>query len=236
MSLATVATFHRCVQYSQIHRSWLGDKVNSGTGLSYRPGQPCSPACRYDSPICRSWLYPPVRDLWIRLQGRKTFFRPGRGTKKAKQGHHAATTPAIVGPTNAETLAIAWTLDKDKSMDASNSRANSRRNTCNSMGTNNIIYKGMIMDVSNSRDNSRWNTCDSMGTSNSIFKGKIIDASNSRDNSRRSTWNRVPATSIDKSRTWTPVTGGPTTEKTPSTRSSSRREIWTRTSCDLRSW
>jgi hypothetical protein len=36
---------------------WLGDKVNSGIGLSYRPS----------SHDFISWLYPPVRDLWIRL-------------------------------------------------------------------------------------------------------------------------------------------------------------------------
>ncbi len=29
--------------------------------------QPCSLAC-WQPYICRSWLYPPVRDLWIRLQ------------------------------------------------------------------------------------------------------------------------------------------------------------------------
>jgi len=51
---------------SQIHRSLTADKVNFGIGLSYRRarqhGWRASTAT-----LCRSWLYPPVRDLWIWL-------------------------------------------------------------------------------------------------------------------------------------------------------------------------
>ncbi len=50
---------------------WLGDKVNSGIGLSYRYDRLHSwRACT--TTLCRSWLYLPVRDLWIRLQVRPT--------------------------------------------------------------------------------------------------------------------------------------------------------------------
>ncbi len=46
---------------------WLGDKVNSGIGLLYRPNSHV--ACGAGTTtLCRSWLYPPVRDLWIQLQ------------------------------------------------------------------------------------------------------------------------------------------------------------------------
>ncbi len=45
---------------------WLGDKVNSGIGLSYRSASHV--AWRTGSTaLCRSWLYTPVRDLSIRL-------------------------------------------------------------------------------------------------------------------------------------------------------------------------
>ncbi len=45
---------------------WLGDKVNSGIGLSYR--QDRLHGWRVGTTtLCRSWLHPPVRDLWIRL-------------------------------------------------------------------------------------------------------------------------------------------------------------------------
>ncbi len=36
--------------------------------------QPCSLACQYTKTLCRSWLYPPVRDLWIRLLQRHNGF------------------------------------------------------------------------------------------------------------------------------------------------------------------
>ncbi len=43
-----------------------GKKINSGIGLSYPPTNHV--AWRAGTTIlCRSWLYPPVRDLWIRL-------------------------------------------------------------------------------------------------------------------------------------------------------------------------
>jgi hypothetical protein len=34
---------------SQIHSPWLGDKVNFGLGLSYRPASLCSLTGRYDN-------------------------------------------------------------------------------------------------------------------------------------------------------------------------------------------
>ncbi len=37
-------------------------------------------------------------------------------------------------------------LDKSKSMDASNSRANKRRNTCNSLGASDSMVKGTSED------------------------------------------------------------------------------------------
>jgi hypothetical protein len=51
---------------------YWGDTVNSGIGLSYRHAKLyCYTVCtwlagRYDN-LCRSWLYPPIRDLRIRL-------------------------------------------------------------------------------------------------------------------------------------------------------------------------
>ncbi len=46
---------------------YWGDKVNCGIGLSHRPARLHGLAGRHDN-LCRSWLYPPVMDLWIRLQ------------------------------------------------------------------------------------------------------------------------------------------------------------------------
>ncbi len=45
---------------SQIHRSLIWAKSQLRHRLSYRPDNKTT--------LCRSWLYPPVRDLWIRLQ------------------------------------------------------------------------------------------------------------------------------------------------------------------------
>ncbi len=44
---------------------WLGDKVNPGLGLSYRHARLHGWRAGR-STLCRSWLYPPVRVLWIR--------------------------------------------------------------------------------------------------------------------------------------------------------------------------
>jgi hypothetical protein len=49
---------------------WLGDKVNSGIGLSHQHARLHDWRAGTKT-ICRSWLYPPVRDLWIWLQGCK---------------------------------------------------------------------------------------------------------------------------------------------------------------------
>ncbi len=71
------------------------------------------------------------------------------GTKKKATARiscfniYYAMMPATVEPTTAETLLRAWvpagskSMGKDKSMDASNSRADNRRNTCNSMKAGN---------------------------------------------------------------------------------------------------
>jgi len=57
---------------------WLGDKVNSDNGLSYRPA--VHAAWRAGMTIlCRSWLHPQARDLWIRLQ---TCSNLGSGSQK----------------------------------------------------------------------------------------------------------------------------------------------------------
>jgi hypothetical protein len=40
-------------------------------------------------------------------------------------------------------------MDKGKSMEAGNRRANNRRTTCNSMGASNIREKGKTMGASN---------------------------------------------------------------------------------------
>jgi hypothetical protein len=47
---------------------WLWDKVNSGIGVAVPARQTYSTwlAVRYEN-LCRSWLYPTVRDLWIPL-------------------------------------------------------------------------------------------------------------------------------------------------------------------------
>ncbi len=46
---------------------WLGDKVNSGKGLSYWPTSHVAWQAGTTAP-CLSWLSPPVRDQWIWLQ------------------------------------------------------------------------------------------------------------------------------------------------------------------------
>jgi hypothetical protein len=46
---------------------WLGDKVNFGIGLSYRHARLHGWRAGTTT-LFRSWLYPPVRDLWLRLQ------------------------------------------------------------------------------------------------------------------------------------------------------------------------
>jgi hypothetical protein len=47
---------------------WLGDKVNSGIGLSYRPASHvASVPVQQNNPLPELTL-PPYRDLWIRLQ------------------------------------------------------------------------------------------------------------------------------------------------------------------------
>jgi hypothetical protein len=53
--------------HSPIAESWLVDKVNSGIGLSYRQAR-LHGWWASTTTLCWSWLYPPVRDLWIRLQ------------------------------------------------------------------------------------------------------------------------------------------------------------------------
>jgi len=45
---------------------WLGDKVNSGIGLSYRPASHVAWRA-YTTILRRSWLYHPSQGLWIRL-------------------------------------------------------------------------------------------------------------------------------------------------------------------------
>jgi hypothetical protein len=67
-------------------------------------------------------------------------------------------------------------MDKGKSMDATNSRAGNRRNTCNSIGSINSMDKGKSKDNTNSRAGNRRNTCNSMGASISMDKGKSMDA------------------------------------------------------------
>ncbi len=51
--------------YSRIHRSMTGDKVNSGIELSYRPVSPCSLAGRYDNPMPELTLSPSLRILLL---------------------------------------------------------------------------------------------------------------------------------------------------------------------------
>ncbi len=43
---------------------WGYSQLNSDIGLLYRPASLCSLAGRYDNPmwLCRSWLYPPVKN------------------------------------------------------------------------------------------------------------------------------------------------------------------------------
>ncbi len=48
---------------SQIHSPLLGDIVDSGLGLSYRPACLCSLAGRYDSPMPESTLSPQSRTM-----------------------------------------------------------------------------------------------------------------------------------------------------------------------------
>jgi hypothetical protein len=55
---------------SRILRSLTGDEVYSGVGLSYRHARLHSWRVGTTT-LCRSWLYPPVRDLWIRQRTKK---------------------------------------------------------------------------------------------------------------------------------------------------------------------
>ena len=61
-------------------------------------------------------------------------------------------------------------MDKGKSIDASNRRAKNRSNTCNSMGANDSMGKGISMDASTS-----------MYISNGRFTINKKDASKSRE-------------------------------------------------------
>ncbi len=54
-------------------------------------------------------------------------------------------------------LGASRSMSKDKSMDASNSKADNRRNTFNSMDASNIMHQGKNMDATN-RTN-RGNIC-----------------------------------------------------------------------------
>jgi hypothetical protein len=51
-------TFQLSVLSSEIHSPYLGDKVNSGIGSSYRAASLCSLTCRYDNTMPKSTLYP----------------------------------------------------------------------------------------------------------------------------------------------------------------------------------
>jgi hypothetical protein len=50
-----------------IHSPWLGDKVDSGIGLSYRPARLHRLASRYNNPMPESTISP-IQGLWIWLQ------------------------------------------------------------------------------------------------------------------------------------------------------------------------
>jgi hypothetical protein len=76
--------------------------------------------------------------------------------------YHDATMIATVVPTTAGALATEQQEHgQEKSMDASNSWASSRRNTwnkrstCNSMDASSIIDQGMSMDANNRRTNNK---------------------------------------------------------------------------------
>ncbi len=61
-------------------------------GLSYRPANHV--ACRAGTTtLCRSWLYPPVRDLWIRHLGRHTHVDPANVLAANKQNGRAVWDP-----------------------------------------------------------------------------------------------------------------------------------------------
>ncbi len=47
-----------------------GQKVNSGIGMSFRPARLHGLTRAGTTTLCRSWLYPPVMDPWIRPQGK----------------------------------------------------------------------------------------------------------------------------------------------------------------------
>jgi hypothetical protein len=58
---------------NQIRRPWLGDTVDFGIGLSLWPASLCSLVGRYTSALCRSQLYPPVRDYEFGNCSRRMF-------------------------------------------------------------------------------------------------------------------------------------------------------------------
>ncbi len=56
--MATLTVQYARLYCSQIHSPWLGDKVDSGIGLSYRPASLCSQlAGRYDNPLPESTIF-----------------------------------------------------------------------------------------------------------------------------------------------------------------------------------
>ncbi len=63
----SMALFVQILNNSQIQSPWLGDKVVSGIGLSYRPARLPRLAGRYDNPLPDSTISL-IQGLWIWLQ------------------------------------------------------------------------------------------------------------------------------------------------------------------------
>jgi hypothetical protein len=118
------------------------------------------------------------RETFTSPHDQKTFTSWAR-EEQATARNHAPTNIMMQNANNSRnnnsrnTCKIVYasnSMDKGKSMGASNSWANNIRNTFNSMD------KGKSMDTSNSRANDRRNTYNTMGESNSMNNGKSIDS------------------------------------------------------------
>ncbi len=60
-------SLYLCKAVAEFIDSWQGDKINPGIGLSYR--HPRLHGWRVGTTtLCRSWLYPSIRDLWNNIE------------------------------------------------------------------------------------------------------------------------------------------------------------------------
>jgi hypothetical protein len=92
-----------------------------------------------------------------------------------------------------------------------------QQKTCKSMGASNILDKSKSMDASNSRANKRRNTCNSLGASDSMVKGTSEDpvtVGPTTEDTPATAW--TLATAWTRTRAWTTAKAwSPSTVRTP---------------------